>query len=238
MNRRAVITGGARGIGAAIAARLHADGFHVTVLDIAKPEEATGQFIRVDLSDAEATRAACAAIASDGPVGCLVNNVGIVVPAALEDVALTDFDRLFHINLRASLIAAQTFVPGMKAAGHGRIVMNTSRVTLGKELRSLYSATKGAAQSMARTWALELAPFGITVNCVAPGPIATRTFWQNNPPHSPRTRAIIDRVPMGRMGTGEDVAQAVAFFCDRRSGFITGQTVYVCGGVTVGLAGG
>ncbi|MCA1868896.1 SDR family oxidoreductase [Agrobacterium genomosp. 3] len=238
MSRCAVVTGGARGIGASIVARLRDEGCHVTALDLAEPEgQGPDRFVRVDLSDAEAARTACNAIAAEGPVDCLVNNVGIVAPAPLESVELEDLDRLFHINLRPSLIAAQAFVPGMKAAGQGRIVMNNSRVTLGKELRSLYSATKGAAQSMARTWALELAPFGITVNCVSPGPIATEAFWQNNPPDSPRTHGIIDKVPMRRMGSGADVAQAVAFFCDERSGFITGQTVYVCGGVTVGLAG-
>ena len=112
--------------------------------------------------------------------------------------------------------------------------MNTSRVTKGKELRSLYSATKGAAQSMARTWALELGGAGITVNCVAPGPIATEAFWMNNPPDAPRTREIIEGIPVKRPGTGEDVANAVSFFCAPESGFVTGQTLFVCGGVTVG----
>ena len=107
-------------------------------------------------------------------------------------------------------------------------------MTKGKALRTLYSATKGAAQSMARTWALELAPQGVTVNCVAPGPIATEAFWKNNHPDAPRTQEIIDNVPVKRLGTGEDVANAVAFFCAPESGFVTGQTLFVCGGVTVG----
>lgn len=237
MTQTAVITGGARGIGAAITARLAADGFRTIVLDIMPPQGNPDQFVQVDLSDAEAALAVTSRIAQQTPVACLVNNVGLVAPAALPDVALADFDRLFHINLRASLICAQAFVPGMKAAGHGRIVMNTSRVTLGKELRTLYSATKGAAQSMARTWALELAPFGITVNCVAPGPIGTEAFWANNPPDAPLTRQIIDKVPVRRMGQPEDVANAVAFFCAPTAGFVTGQTLFVCGGVTVGLSG-
>lgn len=237
MTQTAVITGGARGIGAAITARLAADGFRTIVLDIARPEGQPDQFVQVDLSDAGAAVAAAAAIAAAEPVSCLVNNVGLVAPAALEDVALEDFDRLFHINLRTSLICAQAFVPGMKAAGQGRIVMNTSRVTLGKELRTLYSGTKGAAQAMARTWALELAPYGITVNCVAPGPIGTQAFWANNPPDAPLTRKIIDKVPVRRMGEPEDVANAVAFFCAPAAGFVTGQTLFVCGGVTVGLSG-
>lgn len=231
----ALITGGAQGIGAAITARLRADGFRTITLDISKPvHDLADRVVQLDLSDAEATRAACAEIAAQEDVTCLVNNVGIVAPAPLESVELDDFDRLFHTNLRPSLICAQAFIPAMKAAGHGRIVMNTSRVTLGKELRTLYSATKGAAQSMARTWALELGPFGITVNCVAPGPIGTDAFWRNNPPDSSRTRAIIEQVPMRRIGTPEDVANAVSFFAAPEAGFVTGQTLFVCGGVTTG----
>lgn len=233
-----LVTGGARGIGAAITARLRASGRRVIVVDILAPEpEAADLAFQADLSDADAAREVFARIAAEEEVGCLVNNVGIVAPAALEDVDLADFDRLFAINLRPSLLAAQALIPGMKARGEGRIVMNTSRVTLGKELRSLYSATKGAAQSMARTWALELAPHGITVNSVAPGPIGTEAFWANNPPDAPLTRQIVARVPVGRMGTGDDIANAVAFFCAPESSFVTGQTLFVCGGVTVGLAG-
>lgn len=232
----AVVTGGARNIGAAIARRLHDDGYRVVVLDIEDPEDETfrADARRVDLSDRAAAEAALAAIAADLPVGVLVNNVGIVRPALFDAVQVDDFDRVMHLNTRTALIAARALVPGMRARGAGRIVFNTSRVTLGKAARTLYSASKGAAQSMARTWALELARDGITVNCVAPGPIATSVFWQNNPPEAPATRAITDAVPVGRMGTPEDVANAVSFFCDPRASFVTGQTLFVCGGVTVG----
>lgn len=232
----AVVTGGARNIGQAIALRLQEDGYRVHVLDIVAPEaESLGADAHiVDVSDLAALRATMAAILAEAPIRCLVNNVGIVMPARLEDVDLADFDRLMHVNLRAAIACTQAVLPAMKAAGFGRVVMNTSRVTKGKIARTLYSASKGAAQSMARTWALELAPHGITVNCVAPGPIATTAFWRNNPPDSAETRAIVSAVPVGRMGTPEDVAQAVSFFCDPRSGFVTGQTMFVCGGVTVG----
>jgi 3-oxoacyl-[acyl-carrier protein] reductase len=232
--RAAVVTGGAGGIGAGIAARLSADGFRVIVLDQAEPAAQVDRFHVVDLSDAAAVQALCARIAAEEEVTCLVNNVGIVCPAPLEEVDPADFDRLLHVNLRPSILCAQAFLPGMKAAGGGRIVMNTSRVTLGKERRTLYSASKGAAQSMARTWALELGPHGITVNCVAPGPIGTDAFWRNNPPDAPLTREIIDHVPLRRVGTVEDVANAVSFFCAPEAGFVTGQTLFVCGGVTVG----
>ena len=234
--RHAVVTGGAHNIGLGIARRLREDSWRVFVLDIAEPE---GPALRadaqqVDLSDPEPTTAALQNILKEGPVTCLVNNVGIVKPAPFDAVEIDDFDRIMHLNLRPSILAAKLLVPAMRAAGGGRIVMNTSRVTKGKIDRTLYSASKGAIQSMARTWALELARDGITVNCVAPGPIATTAFWENNPEDAPETRAIVDAVPMGRMGTPEDVAQAVAFFADARSGFITGQTVFVCGGTAVG----
>lgn len=232
----AVVTGGARNIGQAIALRLQRDGYRVFVLDTQAPEAESlrSDAQRVDLADVEATRQALDAIAADHPVTCLVNNVGIVRPALLDDANVADFDPLMHLNVRSALVCTQALLPGMRRHGGGRIVMNASRVILGKEARTLYGATKGALQSMAHTWALELAGDGITVNCVAPGPIATTAFWENNPPDSERARRIVDNVPVQRMGEPDDVAQAVSFFCDSRSGFITGQTLFVCGGVTVG----
>lgn len=232
----AIVTGGARNIGQAIALRLQQDGYRTIVLDIVEPEaESLRADARlVDLAEVEATREMLAEIIANHSVDCLVNNVGIVAPALLDETRVADFDRLMHLNVRSALVCTQALLPGMRERRHGRIVMNASRVVLGKEARSLYSATKGALQSMARTWALELASDGITVNCVAPGPIATSAFWENNPPDSERARRIIDNIPALRMGQPEDVAQAVSFFCDARSGFVTGQTLFVCGGVSVG----
>ncbi|MBF58782.1 SDR family oxidoreductase [Halomonas sp. FeN2] len=232
----AVVTGGARNIGQAIALRLQQDGYRVIVADIVAPEAGSLQedAYQVDLADANATRRVMEEIAERYAVSRLINNVGIVAPALLEEARLEDFDKLMHLNVRSALVCTQALLPTIKAQGMGRIVMNASRVVLGKEARTIYSATKGALQSMARTWALELAEHGITVNCVAPGPIATSAFWQNNPPDSERARRIIDNIPLSRMGQPEDVAQAVSFFCDERSSFITGQTLFVCGGVTVG----
>ena len=225
----AVVTGGARNIGQAIALRLQQDGYRVIVADIVAPEAGSLQedAYQVDLADANATRRVMEEIAERYAVSRLINNVGIVAPALLEEARLEDFDKLMHLNVRSALVCTQALLPTIKAQGMGRIVMNASRVVLGKEARTIYSATKGALQSMARTWALELAEHGITVNCVAPGPIATSAFWQNNPPDSERARRIIDNIPLSRMGQPEDVAQAVSFFCDERSSFITG-------GVTVG----
>jgi NAD(P)-dependent dehydrogenase (short-subunit alcohol dehydrogenase family) len=230
------VTGGAHNIGLAISLRLQADGYRVLVLDRDGPEARSlrADARIVDLSDAAAASAVFADIAATEPVTCLVNNVGIVVPALFDDMDPGDFDRIMHLNVRTSILAAKALVPTMRAQGGGHIVMNTSRVTLGKEARSLYSATKGALQAMSRTWALELAKDNITVNCVAPGPIATTAFWKNNPPDSESFLKLRASIPLGRMGTPEDVANAVSFFCDARASFVTGQTLFVCGGVTVG----
>jgi 3-oxoacyl-[acyl-carrier protein] reductase len=234
--RCAVVTGGAQNIGRAIAERLRGDGYRVVVLDVVEPEVESFRpdARRVDLSDRAVAEKAFAEIAADYPVKVLVNNVGIVAPASFDEVDVGDFDRIMHLNARTALLAAKAFVPTMRRLGGGRIVMNTSRVTLGKIDRTLYSASKGALQSMARTWALELASDGITVNCVAPGPIATTAFWRNNPPDSDYTRNLVASIPLKRMGTPEDVANAVSFFCSNGASFVTGQTLFVCGGVTVG----
>jgi NAD(P)-dependent dehydrogenase (short-subunit alcohol dehydrogenase family) len=107
---------------------------------------------------------------------------------------------------------------------------------LGKKLRTSYCASKGAVLSMSRTWALEMARYGITVNCIAPGPIATPAFCENNPPNSRQVKEIIKNIPTKRTGNPDDVAHATSYFMDQRSGFVTGQTLYVCGGLAVGLA--
>ncbi|VVO32523.1 3-oxoacyl-[acyl-carrier-protein] reductase FabG [Pseudomonas fluorescens] len=125
----------------------------------------------------------------------------------------------------------------MKEAGFGRILNMSSRAALGKELRSAYAATKAGLLGMTRVWALELGRFGITANAIGPGPIRTELFERANPPDSPRTQAIIDSIPVKRLGMPDDIAQAAAFFLDARSGFVTGQVLYVCGGMTVGVAG-
>jgi len=123
----------------------------------------------------------------------------------------------------------------MKRNHFGRIVLMSSRGALGLEARSAYSATKAGMIGMARTWALELAPDGITVNVVAPGPIAdTEMFRSVVPKDSERERALAAAIPVKRLGRSADVARAVMFFCDRANGFVTGQTLYVCGGASVG----
>ncbi len=228
---RVLITGGAAGIGAATAERCYADGYEPVVID------RTGDGIRADLSDVAATAEALRRALAGGPITRLVNNVGIVCPASAEAQTLDEFDLAVSLNLRCALQCMQALLPGMKAAGFGRIVNMSSRAALGKELRTAYSATKAGLIGMTRVWALELGVHGITANAIGPGPIRTELFDRANPPDAPRTRAIIDAVPVKRVGTPEDIAHAAAYLLDARSGFVTGQVLYVCGGMTVGVAG-
>ena len=235
---RVLITGGGAGIGAATAERCRADGYEPVVIDLNIEHVPAGTAaFRADLSNPAQTAQALEQALAPGPITRLVNNVGIVVPATAEEQTLAQFDLAVALNLRASLQCMQALLPGMKAAGFGRIVNMSSRAALGKELRTAYAATKAGLIGMTRVWALELGLHGITANAIGPGPIRTELFDRANPPDAPRTQAIIDAVPVKRVGTPEDVAHAVSYLLDDRSGFVTGQVLYVCGGMTVGVAG-
>ena len=238
MNTTVLVTGGSAGIGRAIAARLAAAGHRVINVDRAAPPSllAGEVYVCADLVDAPATRQRLADLALEHEIGVLVNNVGTVRPASLEDATLEDLEAVVALNLGTALVAAQCVVPGMKQRRFGRIVNISSRAALGKELRTVYSATKAGLNGMTRTWALELAPYGITVNSVAPGPIETDLYRQVNPPGSPRTRALVEAIPVRRLGQPEDIAHAVDFLVDARAGFVTGQVINVCGGMTIGAA--
>jgi 3-oxoacyl-[acyl-carrier protein] reductase len=228
---RVLVTGGAAGIGRACVARCRADGFDVVSID------REGDGLIADLSDPAQTAEALARALKGGPITRLVNNVGMVRPASIDEQTLEDFDAVMHLNARCAMQCLQAVLPGMKAAGFGRVVNISSRAALGKELRTVYAGSKAALQGMAKVWALELGEFGITANAIGPGPINTELFQRVNPAESPRTKAIIEGVPVRRLGTPEDVANAVAFFLHRDAGFVTGQVLYVCGGMTVGAAG-
>jgi NAD(P)-dependent dehydrogenase (short-subunit alcohol dehydrogenase family) len=151
-------------------------------------------------------------------------------------VSAADFDAVYALNLKAPMVLAQQLLPQMRQANFGRIVNIASRAALGKEERTAYAAMKAGLQGMTRTWALELAQYGITVNAIGPGPIATELFTSGNPPNAPKTIKIIENIPVKRMGQPEDIAHAAAYLLDERSSFTTGQTLYVCGGMTVGLS--
>ncbi len=231
--------GGSHGIGRAIVRRLLQDGHTVVNLDREQPAtQLDGEtWLPVDLTDAAATRAAGARLASFGDVLSLVNNAGMVRPGTIETQTPEDLALVASLNLQAPMLLVQALAPAMRRARFGRIVNIASRAALGKQARTAYAATKAGLIGMTRTWALELACDGITVNAVAPGPIATELFERSNPPGAPQTEAILATIPMRRMGQPDEVAHAAVSFLDARAGFITGQTLYVCGGITVGLGG-
>jgi 3-oxoacyl-[acyl-carrier protein] reductase len=233
-----VVTGGSAGIGEAICRQLVDRGETVISLDRRPP--AFGHWNlrhhEVDLADAEATALAASAIAAEHQVLRLVNNAGATRPGLVEEATLADLAHVTALHLQSSLLLVQAFLPAMRKARFGRIVSIGSRAALGKPHRSVYAATKAGLIGFTRTWALELGGAGITVNLVAPGPIETDLFRTSNPPDSPQTRKITDSIAVGRMGTVDDVAHAVLFLLDPKSGFITGQTLYVCGGTSIGAA--
>ena len=233
-----LISGGSGGIGRAIAKRVIGDGYQVINLDLVPPKLllAGETFHQIDLIDAQATRELIAAVLKTTSILRLVNNAGIIRPGSLEDVSLIDFNAVMDLNLRAPMLLAQSLMPAMRAAQFGRIINIASRAALGKEERTAYAASKAGLLGMTRTWALEMAHFGITVNAIGPGPIATELFTSGNHPDHPKTKKIVANIPVQRMGQPEDVAHAVALFLDDRAGFITGQVLYVCGGITVGLS--
>ncbi len=244
----AVVTGAARGIGYAIGAKMASQGARVALLDIDdRVHDAARQFNEqgfsaiaqvVDVGDALAVEKTLAAVADRlGGAQILVNNAGIVLPASLEETSEADWDRTTRVNLKGAFFCAKYCLPYMKKRRSGKIVNIGSRAGLGKHDRSVYSACKAGLVGLTRTWALELAAYRINVNNVAPGPIATRLFTDGNPPGSPKTEAIVGNIPLGRMGAPEDVADAVAFLASSEADFITGQTLFVCGGLSVGWVG-
>ena len=229
----AIVTGGSAGIGRAVALRLLESGHEVISLDL-QPTDLPVKHVEVDLTDAEATRQAAAEIARAHSVTTLIHNAGVIRPALLPDVKAEDLQALMNLHLGAAVTLAQAVLPAMKGAGYGRIVLVSSRAVLGLPTRTSYSATKAGMLGMARTWALELAPAGITVNVVAPGPIQTANFHSIIPEGSPQVDRVAQAIPVKRLGQPEDVARAVLFFADRNAGFVTGQVLYVCGGTSVG----
>ena len=239
MNKKNVlVTGASQGIGRAIATRLTQDGFQVINFDKSAPKSLLEgeEFHCVDVTDSKAITQLIKEITARAEVVRLVNNAGMIKPGALEDVIEADFDAVYALNLKAPMVLAQCLLPHMRKANFGRIVNIASRAALGKEERTAYAATKAGVLGMTRTWALELAQFGITVNAIGPGPIATDLFTSGNPPGAPKTIKIIESIPVKRMGQPEDIAHAAAYLMDDRASFVTGQTLYVCGGMTVGLS--
>lgn len=228
-----LITGATKGIGRAMTERLVARGQNV--VGIARQADASypAPLLLADLSDPQARRQVFADALAAYPILRLVNNAGLNRMQPLGEVTGEAYQEVLDANLRVTLDATQAVLPAMRKAAFGRVVNISSRSLLGRQGGSMYSAAKAALVGFTRSWALELAASGITVNCVAPGPVATEMFAQNNPPDLPRTQAMLAAVPMGRMGEPAEIAAAIDYFLSAEAGFTTGQTLFVCGGASI-----
>ena len=232
----AAVTGGSAGIGKAICADLLAQGYEVVSLARRRCEIDHPKLhnIEVDLMDRAATAEAARELVQRFEVRTVVHNAGVIRPALLADAKLDDLDALVELHLGCAIQLVQAALPAMRAERFGRVVLLSSRAAVGLATRTNYSATKAGMLGMARTWALELAADGITVNVVAPGPIRTDMFYDVVEAGSEKERALAASVPVQRLGESSDVARAVRFFVDPANSFVTGQVLYVCGGTSVG----
>ncbi len=230
-----LVTGATRGIGRAICERLAAQGHLIIGIARGKADAAfPGELVTADLRDEQALAAGLADIVSRHEITGLVNNAGLNRIQALGAIDLAAFDEVIAVNLRAAIQCAQAVLPAMLKARYGRIVNITSRALLGRATTSSYSAAKAGLVAITRSWALELADKGITVNAVGPGPTETEMWNKNNPPDSLTTKAHIARIPVGRMGRPSEIAAAVAYFMAEDAAFTTGQHLFVCGGLSIG----
>lgn len=231
----AIVTGGSAGIGAEIVRQMLDAGYEVVSMARRAADFKHDRLhnVQVDLLDAQATQQAAAEVAKDFQITHFVHNAGVIWPNLLPEVKLDELQGLTQIHLGSAIQIAQACLPHMKQENFGRIVLMSSRGALGLPTRTAYSATKAGMVGMARTWSLELAASGITVNVVAPGPIQTDMFYDVVPAGSDRETNIAKGIPVQRLGRADDVARAVMFFCEPANSFITGQTLYVCGGASV-----
>jgi 3-oxoacyl-[acyl-carrier protein] reductase len=246
VKRVAIVTGAARGIGAATALRLARDGLAVAALDLGEVAtkatvdsiaEAGGTALAVgaDVSDPAAVEAAVERVAAElGAPTVLVNNAGITRDNLLFKMSENDWDAVIGVHLRGSFLMSRAVQKHMVAAKWGRIVNLSSTSALGNRGQANYATAKAGLQGFTKTLALELGKFGVTANCIAPGFIAsdmTRATaerlgekWEDY--RDTRAKAI----PVQRAGEVEDIANTVSFFVDERSGFVSGQVIYVAGG--------
>ena len=215
--RTALITGASRGIGAAIAARLQADGFRV----LSPSSEA------LDLSSTVSIDTYLSQLTD--PIDILVNNAGINRLGSIDEISGKDFEEVIQINLLGHFQLTQGLVKGMKARRYGRIVNISSIWSLvSRERRVTYSAAKAGLNGLTRALALELAPYHILVNAVAPGYINTELTKKNNPPEA--LERIAGEIPLGRLGEPSEIAECVAFLCSPKNSYMTGQVIVLDGG--------
>ncbi|WP_194891638.1 SDR family NAD(P)-dependent oxidoreductase [Catenulispora pinisilvae] len=245
IGKTAVVTGAGRGIGLAYCRRLAADGANVVALDVNDPAEAlaalTGPGEKVghvcDLARPEQIEAAAAAVLERfGRCDILVNNAAIFPTTDLETVTLQVWRTVQAVNVEAMLLLAQAFVPGMKAAGWGRVVNTGSANTLLQTRDLAYVTSKGTVHALTRALANELGESGITVNAIAPSIVATEGFTGRSRPAGPSAQDVLARVSsmqtIKRASVPDDLGDALGFLVSDAAGFITGQILHVDGGLT------
>lgn len=243
--RVAIVTGAARGIGAAIARRLAEDGCDVAVFDLDRDRcaetvatiEAVGQralAIGVDVSDEAAVKAGVAEVVERlGDPTVLVNNAGILRDRTLGKTSLEDWELVLGVNLRSTFLMCRELEPHFRKAQWGRVVNLSSIAALGVFGEANYSAAKAGVQGLTKTIAIEMGRFGVTANSVAPGFVVTdmtrEVAARMKMPFEDMVGEMLKDIHVGRPGVPEDIANAVSFFADVRSSFVTGQVLYVAG---------
>ena len=226
----ALITGGNKGIGADLAKQLLIQGYRVISMS-RNPPKATDKnlfSIEVDLLDEEALALAAEEVAKVHKVTHLIHNAGLIWPNLIEETNPSDIIGLAQLHLGSALTLMKVVLPGMKERQFGRVIFNGSRAALGVPTRTAYSATKAGIIGMSKSLAIEYAKKNITINCVSPGFI--ETAMTRNIPEKVKLH-LISRIPMGKLGSGEDVSNCVAFLSSESSSYITGETIHVNGGM-------
>lgn len=239
--KRALVTGGGRGIGAAIARRLASDGAHVTLTYVGSSRDADrvvrgiqsaggqARAVEADARQVGASAAAVAALANDlGGLDILISNAGVNVSKPIADLTDDDYAAVFDINLRANFEIMRAASTVMKKGG--RIIAITA--TIANDYfapgLALYGASKAAVNGLVQGWSRDLGPKGITVNAIVPGPIDT----DMNPDHSWLAHRLKKRVPLGRYGQPDEIASLASYLSSEEAGFITGARIVVDGGMT------
>ena len=244
--RTALVTGAARGIGAATARRLAKDGYAVAVVDLdeAACEVVAGEIrdaggsalgVGIDVTDAEQVEAGVRRVADElGPPVVLVNNAGIIRDNLIFRMSDSDWDSVINVHLRGAFLMTRACQAHMTAASFGRIVNLSSSSAQGNRGQANYSAAKAGLQGFTKTLAIELGRFGVTANAVAPGFIQTdmtaATAERLGVSFEDFLAHAASQTPVGRVGQPDDIAATISFLCSEEAGFVSGQVIYVAGG--------